>query len=56
MYTVYDSNGIYYVNVNDEAEADYIAYCIGGYYESNGETVYVCFDCDENFYECEVDD
>lgn len=32
MYTVYDSNGIPYVNVNDEIEADYIAYYIGGYY------------------------
>lgn len=41
MYTVYDSKGIPYVNVNDEIEADYIAYCIGGYYESNGRTVYV---------------
>ena len=41
MYTVYDSKGVPYINVNDEMEADYIAYCIGGYYESNGRTVYV---------------
>lgn len=33
--------GIPYINVNDEMEADYIAYCIGGYYKSNGRTVYV---------------
>ncbi len=41
MFTVYDSKGIPYINVGDEIEADYIAYCIGGYYESNGRTVYV---------------
>lgn len=38
MYTVYDAKGIPYVNVNDEMEADYIAYYIGGYYEENRRT------------------
>jgi hypothetical protein len=41
MYTVYDAKGIPYETVWDEIEADYIAYYIGGYYESNGRTVYV---------------
>lgn len=41
MYTVYDSKGIPYETVRDEMEADYIAYCIGGYYKSNVRTVYV---------------
>lgn len=38
MYTVYDAKGIPYVNVNDEMEADYITYYIGGYYEENRRT------------------
>lgn len=41
MFTVYDSKGVPYKTVWDEMEADYVAYCIGGYYESNGRTVYV---------------
>ena len=32
MYVVYDSNGIPYYRTMDEGEADYISFCIGGYY------------------------
>ena len=35
MYTVYDAKGVPYETVWDEIEADYIAYCIDGYYEEN---------------------
>lgn len=38
MFTVYDSKGVPYETVWDEMEADYIAYCIGGYYEENRRT------------------
>ena len=38
MFTVYDSKGIPYETVWNEIDADYIAYCIDGYYEENRRT------------------
>jgi hypothetical protein len=33
MFIVYDPKGVHYARVGNEMEADYIAYCIGGYYK-----------------------
>ena len=32
MYVVYTADGIPYYHTNNEAEADYRSFCIGGYY------------------------
>ena len=32
MYKIYDEKGNLYSTVGSEQEADYIAFCIGGYY------------------------
>lgn len=32
MYEIYDEKGNFYTTVYNEEEAEYIAFCIGGYY------------------------
>ena len=32
MFVVYSADGVPYYRTSDEAEAEYISYCIGGYY------------------------
>ena len=32
MFVVFSANGVPYYRTSDEAEAEYISFCIGGYY------------------------
>ena len=32
IYTVYSADGVPYYRTSDEAEADYMSFCVGGYY------------------------
>ena len=36
MFIVFYENGIPYYRTSDEAEADYLAFCVGGYYVESG--------------------
>lgn len=36
MYCVFFANGVPYYRTYDEAEADYLSFCVGGYYVESG--------------------